>query len=100
MTCREWLLENNYADVAALIDRAMAKIEAKGKKSRRNWWDTLAGGPGGHTFCTRGDRISRLASGADPPGQAGHTERDLLERKRAAARRCADQTMGPSKTPV
>jgi hypothetical protein len=47
MTCRQWLLENSYADVAELIDQAVARIEAKGKRSRRNWWDTLAGGPGG-----------------------------------------------------
>ncbi|MGH8523328.1 MAG: hypothetical protein ACREXY_03685 [Gammaproteobacteria bacterium] len=47
MTCRQWLLENGYEDVAALIDQALAKIQSKGRKSRRNWWDTLAGGPGG-----------------------------------------------------
>lgn len=47
MTCRQWLLENGYEDVAALIDQALAKIQSKERKSRRNWWDTLAGGPGG-----------------------------------------------------
>ena len=47
MTCREWLVANGYEDVAGLIDRALASIEAKGRKSRRNWWDTLAGGPDG-----------------------------------------------------
>ena len=47
MTCRQWLAENGYEDVVALIDEAMKRIEAKGKKSRRNWWDTLAGKPGG-----------------------------------------------------
>jgi len=47
MTCRQWLLESGYEDVAALIDQALANIESKGRKSRRNWWDTLAGGPGG-----------------------------------------------------
>jgi hypothetical protein len=54
MTCRTWLLENGYPDVAALIDIAMAKIEAKGKKSRRNWWDTLAGGPDGKSSVREG----------------------------------------------
>ena len=47
MTCREWLIENGYEEVAGLIDQALASIEAKRRKSRRNWWDTLAGGPGG-----------------------------------------------------
>lgn len=47
MTCRQWLAANGYEDIAALIDQAITRIEAKGKKSRRNWWDTLAGGPGG-----------------------------------------------------
>ena len=54
MTCREWLLLNNYEDVVALIDEAIRAIEAKGKKSRRNWWDTLAGGPGGRLLSREG----------------------------------------------
>jgi hypothetical protein len=54
MTCREWLLHNNYEDVVALIDEAIRRIEAKGKKSRRNWWDTLAGGPGGRLLSREG----------------------------------------------
>ena len=43
MTCRDWLRQNGYEDVAALIDQALARIEAKGTKQRRNWWDILAG---------------------------------------------------------
>jgi hypothetical protein len=43
MTCRDWLRQNGYEDVVALIDQAMAKIAAKGTKQRRNWWDILAG---------------------------------------------------------
>ena len=54
MTCRQWLLENNYGDVAAFIDRALDRIGAKGRKSRRNWWDTLAGGPGGRPLKREG----------------------------------------------
>ena len=54
MTCRQWLLENNYDDVAGLIDQALARISAKGRKSRRNWWDTLAGGPGGRPLRREG----------------------------------------------
>ncbi len=47
MICRDWLKSNNYEDVADLIDLAIARIEAKGKKSRRNGWDHLAGKHGG-----------------------------------------------------
>ncbi len=54
MTCREWLQQNGYQDVVALIEEAIRRIEAKGKKSRRNWWDTLAGGPGGRPLSREG----------------------------------------------
>lgn len=47
MTCREWLRNNRYEDVVALIDEAMVKMEARGSKQRRNWWDILSGGPNG-----------------------------------------------------
>jgi hypothetical protein len=43
MTCRDWLLANGYKDVALLIDNAIAKMEARGSKQRRNWWDILSG---------------------------------------------------------
>ena len=47
MTCRDWLLANGYEDIVALIDQAMAKMNARGSKQRRNWWDILAGGERG-----------------------------------------------------
>ena len=48
MTCRDWLGRyDHYGHACACIDEAITRIEAKGMKSRRNWWDTLAGGPGG-----------------------------------------------------
>ena len=40
---REWLLDNKYNDVAELIDEVAAEWAADGKKTRRNWWDILAG---------------------------------------------------------
>lgn len=54
MTCRRWCLENNYTDFVALIDKADASIAAKGKKSRRNWWDTFAGGENGQPSVREG----------------------------------------------
>jgi hypothetical protein len=44
---REWLLQNEYADVAALIDNVMNGWKSKGTKTRRNWWDVLAGNKNG-----------------------------------------------------
>ncbi len=54
MTCRDWLRENSYADVLALIDEAMAKMASRGSKQRRNWWETLAGGVNGRPYVVEG----------------------------------------------
>ena len=40
---RKWLRENGYADIAAMIDEIMDEWKASGKKTRRNWWEMLAG---------------------------------------------------------
>jgi len=40
---RRWLRDNGYADVAAMIDEVMDEWKASGKKTRRNWWEMLAG---------------------------------------------------------
>ena len=68
MTCRQWLLENDYPDVAVLIDEALKKIASKRRKSRRNWWDTLAGGPNGKSSIREGIefpvlRVAQLRQG-------------------------------------
>jgi len=42
-TMRGWLLENNYEDVAALIDEVIQQWKSNGTRTRRNWWDVLAG---------------------------------------------------------
>src|SRR5438132_9883994 len=43
VTAYNWLLQNNYEEVAAKIERVESKWHAQGKKTRRNWWDVLAG---------------------------------------------------------
>ena len=43
MRAKQWLLRNKYEDVAALIDEVMDEWKAKGKNTRRNWWEILAG---------------------------------------------------------
>lgn len=44
---RVWLRNNGYEDVTDSIDRLLVKWKKKGKKTRRNWWDILAGGKNG-----------------------------------------------------
>jgi hypothetical protein len=60
MTARDWLRQNGYEDVAALIDRVMAEIAAAGSRQRRNWWDTLAGGKGGGPVTVNGHEFPVL----------------------------------------
>lgn len=49
MPARKWLLENNYEDVAALIDEVIAEWEKQDKRGRRNWWEVLAGDSRGNS---------------------------------------------------
>jgi hypothetical protein len=44
---REWLRENGYNDIADSIDSLISKWKKDGKKTRRNWWEVLAGGKNG-----------------------------------------------------
>lgn len=55
MNTRQWLRTNGYDDVADLIDEVMEDWKAAGKKTRRNWWDILAGNKNGLP-CERGGR--------------------------------------------
>src|SRR2546426_4824335 len=40
---RKWLRENGYDDIADLIDGVMGEWQKTGIRTRRNWWDLLAG---------------------------------------------------------
>jgi hypothetical protein len=40
---RRWLRENGYEDIADSIDAFLAEWKATGKRTRRNWWEILAG---------------------------------------------------------
>lgn len=42
-TAREWLLENGYRETYEMIDEIMEEWKRFDKKTRRNWWDVLAG---------------------------------------------------------
>lgn len=68
---RSWLIENNYPEVVAKIDRVMAKWDKQNKRTRRNWWDVLAGTKDGKPQKIEGVmfpvlRAARLRKGWDP----------------------------------
>jgi hypothetical protein len=48
ITIRAWLKQHGYQDVLAIIDDAMKTWRAEGIKTRRNWWEILAGDQNGN----------------------------------------------------
>ncbi len=57
---RQWLLENRYQDVAALIDEVTRQWKVEGKQTRRNWWQVLAGDAKGNPRVVAGRRFPVL----------------------------------------
>ena len=57
---RSWLIENNYEDIALLIDEILEEWREEGKGTRRNWWDKLAGQKGGKPCTVSGREIPIL----------------------------------------
>lgn len=62
MSTRSWLLENSYSDVIDLIDRIEQEWKKRGRATRRNWWDILAGGKDGKPRVVAGIAFPVLAS--------------------------------------
>lgn len=66
---RTWLRRNGHAEVARQIDDLVAAWARGGKRTRRNWWDVLAGGSrgrprrvGGVTFPVLAEAAARQAN--------------------------------------
>ena len=57
---RQWLVENEYQDVAALIDDVTRQWKVEGKQTRRNWWEILAGDAKGNPRVVAGRRFPVL----------------------------------------
>jgi hypothetical protein len=110
MTCRQWLFENGYKDVAELIDHALAKIEAKGQKSRRNWWDTLAGGMDGKSSIREGIefpvlRVAQIRQGRPVTANAicrneNEQQPDVIATKRWPRKRLPSKARTIAKKPA
>ena len=60
MLARQWLRENNYGDVANLIDEVVEEWRSKGKQTRRNWWEILAGDGKGKSRVVAGRKFPIL----------------------------------------
>jgi hypothetical protein len=58
---RDWLRVNGYEDVAAMIDDVMDEWASAGKKTRRNWWEILAGDRHGNPRTIAGRKFPVLA---------------------------------------
>jgi hypothetical protein len=61
MTAREWLEHHGYPDVVELIDAVMARWAQSGLRTRRNWWEVLAGDRNGRTKVIAGIQFPVLA---------------------------------------
>jgi hypothetical protein len=59
---RAWLRDNGYEDVARMIDRLMTRWGKDGRRTRRSWWVTLAGGTDGEPYTVEGIEFPVLAS--------------------------------------
>lgn len=44
---KTWLAENGHSEVLEMIETQEKAWAEQGKKTRRNWWDVLAGGKNG-----------------------------------------------------
>lgn len=44
ISVRKWLRKNDYNDIADMIDEIISTWKEQGNKTRRNWWEVLAGG--------------------------------------------------------
>jgi len=53
-------MENHYEDVADLIDKVMAGWKRKATKTRRNWWEILAGNADGSPKMVEGVKFPVL----------------------------------------
>lgn len=57
---RIWLEDNNYEDISAIIDEIMAEMKKRQVKTRRNWWEVLAGDIKGRPRTVYGKEIPVL----------------------------------------
>lgn len=104
MTCRRWLSENGYEDVLGKIDLAIQRIQVKGSRQRRNWWDILSGDAAGNPRVREGIefpvlRVAQIRQGKPvTPGALFRNDREQPPPVRATARWRHKHLPQPAKT--
>ena len=89
---RVWLRANGYDDVADMIDQIMDEWTTAGKKTRRNWWDILAGDKNGNSRRVAGRefpvlRVAQRRLGRKPTDNAlARAPRERAPKKTESAR--------------
>ena len=68
---KQWLSEHGFAAVSAQIAEIEAEWARAGKKTRRNWWDVLAGGADGKPRTVAGRTFPVLEHARRRKGLAG-----------------------------
>ena len=84
-----WLRENGYGDVADQIERVMARWKSEGKRTRRNWWEILAGHKDGRP---------RIAGGVEFPVLHAARIRQELDHAENAISRSPNEAPPPIRT--
>lgn len=62
ITARSWLRDNNYSDVADILDAYIDYNKSRGSGERRNYWDLLAGREDGECIIRHGFKFPILES--------------------------------------
>jgi hypothetical protein len=83
VTARKWLVENDYEDIVALIDRVEDDWRSRGFKTRRDWWDILAGDAEGQGRTVAGRVFPVLWAAQRRQGRK--PTKNALRRKRSEA---------------
>lgn len=80
VSARQWLRTNDYDDIADMIDTVMRAWERQEKKTRRDWYQVLAGDKNGAPRSVEGMEFPVLKAAQRRMGMA--TTRNAIERKR------------------
>ncbi len=94
---KDWLLENGYGGILTKIRQVEDRWKQQGKKTRRNWWDVLAGRKSGEAIIIEGVRFpvlgaARLRKGLDITPRAMRHEEEQEPLPILPQARCAEQS--------
>jgi len=70
VSVKSWLAEKGFKDVLEMIEAQETAWAEQGKKTRRNWWDVLAGGKNGKARNIGGIEFPVLAAAQERMNRA------------------------------